>query len=114
MLNRLLIGFTIVLACGVLVAQALAASSRTAGLRDNFITLSSTTAPHGSVTFAVTNRGLNTHNFNIQRVSTGSIQFSSSNLRPGAKISVTRTLKIGKYRLFCSLHTGMTKTFTVS
>jgi plastocyanin len=102
------------LACGVLVAQAFAASTRTVGLRDNFITVSSTTAPHGSVTFSVTNRGLNTHNFNIQRVSTGNILFASSNLRPGARISVTRTLKIGKYRLFCSLHVGMTKTITIT
>ena len=70
-MNRLLIGFTIVLACGVLVAQALAASSRTVGLRDNFITVSSSSAPHGAVTFSVTNRGANTHNFHIQRVSSG-------------------------------------------
>ena len=114
MFNRLLIGFTIVLACGVLVAQALAASTRTVGLRDNFITVSSSTAPHGSVTFSVTNRGANTHNFHIQRVSSGRILFSSRNLGPDGHLSVTRTLSAGSYRLFCSIHPGMQKSFTVT
>jgi cupredoxin-like protein len=113
-LNRLLLGLTIVLACGVLVAQAFAATSRTVGLRDNFITVSSSSAPHGSVTFSVTNRGLHTHNFNIQRVSSGNILFASRNLGPGGHITVTRTLKAGSYRLFCSIHAGMQKTFTVT
>ena len=53
-MNRLLIGLTVVLASGVIVAQAWAASTRFVALRDNFITLSSSSAPHGSVTFTVT------------------------------------------------------------
>ena len=68
MLGKLAILFTIALACTVLAAQAWAATTRTVSLRDNFITLSSSTAPHGSVTFSVTNRGQERHTFNIKRL----------------------------------------------
>jgi iron uptake system component EfeO len=114
MLGKLAIALTIGLACVVLVSQAWAASTRTVTLRDNFITLSSATAPHGAVTFSVTNRGREAHNFNIKRVSTGSVLFRSARLRPGVHISVTRSLAAGAYRLYCTLHAGMTHSFTVN
>ena len=110
-MNRLLIGLTVVLASGVIAAQAWAASTRFVALRDNFITLSSSSAPHGSVTFTVTNRGNRTHNFRLQRVSTGSILFSSRNMPPGDRVNATRTLATGRYRIFCSIHSGMSTTF---
>src|SRR4029079_776637 len=45
MVARLTIPLTIALACGVLAAQAWAATSRSVALRDNYLTLSSTSAP---------------------------------------------------------------------
>jgi uncharacterized cupredoxin-like copper-binding protein len=114
MLSRLMIPLTIALACGVLAAQAWAASTRGVGLHDNYITFTSGSAPHGTITFNVHNRGLNTHTFNIKRVSTGNILFQSARLSPGTSISVTKTLKAGKYRIYCTIHAGMYKIFTVS
>ncbi len=115
MLARFTIPLTIALACGVLAVQALAATSRTVGLHDNYLTLSSTSAPHGTVTFTVTNRGLRTHTFDIKRVSTGAILFRSRLISPGGDhISVSRTLAAGKYRLYCRIHAGMYKIFTVT
>jgi len=114
MLGKLAILFTIAVACAVLAAQAWAATTRTVSLRDNFITLSSSTAPHGLVTFSVTNRGQVRHTFNIKRLSTGKVLFASGRLAPGAHINVTRTLAAGKYRLYCTIHAGMTHAFTVN
>ena len=114
MLAKLMIPLTIALACGVLAAQAWASSSRLVGLHDNFVTFSSASAPHGSVTFTVTNRGLNTHTFNIKRVSTGKVLFQSARLGSGKRITVTRTLAAGKYRIYCTIHAGMYKIFTAS
>jgi len=114
MLTRLTIPLTILLACAVLAAQAWAASTRGVGLHDNFVTFTSGTAPHGTITFNVNNHGLNTHTFNIKRVSTGAVLFQSGRLRPGAHISVTKTLKAGKFRIYCTIHAGMFKIFTVT
>ena len=111
---RLWIPLTIVMACGVLAAQAWASSTRGVGLHDNYITFTSGKAPHGTITFIVRNKGLNTHTFNIKRISNGRVVFASGNLRPGAIISVTKTLKAGKFRIYCTIHAGMYKIFTVS
>jgi plastocyanin len=112
--TRLWIPLTIVLACGVLAAQAWASSTRGVGLHDNYITFTSGGAPHGTITFNVRNRGLNTHTFNIKRVSNGRVVFASGNIRPGGHISVTKTLKAGKFRIYCTIHAGMFKIFTVN
>ena len=114
MLAKLMIPLTIALACGVLAAQAWASTSRLVGLHDNYLTFSSSTAPHGTITFTVTNRGLHTHTFNIKRVSTGTVLFQSARLAPGKRIMVTKTLKAGKFRLYCTIHAGMYKIFTVT
>jgi plastocyanin len=115
MLAKLTIPLTIALACTVLAAQAWAATSRTVGLRDNYLVLTSLTAGHGSVTFTATNHGLHTHTFNIKRVSTGAVLFQSRLISPGGDhVSVTRTLAAGKYRLYCRIHAGMYKIFTVT
>lgn len=115
MLAKLMIPLTIALACTVLAAQAWAATSRTVGLRDNYLVLTSLTAGHGSVTFTATNHGLHTHTFNIKRVSTGKVLFQSRLISPGGDhVSVTRTLAAGKYRLYCRIHAGMYKIFTVT
>jgi plastocyanin len=114
MLSRLSIPLTILLACGVLAAQAWAASTRGVGLHDNFITFTSSSAPHGTITFNVNNHGLNTHTFNIKRVSTGRVLFQSGHIGPGGHISVTKTLKAGKFRIYCTIHAGMFKIFTVT
>jgi hypothetical protein len=115
MLAKLAIPLTIALACGVLAAQAWAASSRTVGLRDNYLVLSSLSAGHGSVTFTATNHGLHTHTFNIKRVSTGALLYQSRLISPGGDhVSVTRTLAAGTYRLYCRIHVGMYKIFTVT
>jgi plastocyanin len=112
---RLTIPLTIALACGVLAAQAWASTSRTVGLRDNYLVLSSATAAHGTVTFAVANHGLHTHTFDIKRVSTGAILFQSRLISAGGDhITVSRTLAAGKYRLYCRIHSGMYKIFTVT
>jgi plastocyanin len=113
MVGRFSVGLTLVLACLVLAAQAWAATSRSVSLRDNFITVSSATAPHGSVTFSVANNGHEVHTFNIKRVG-GKVLFASNRLASGAHISVTRTLTKGNYRLYCTIHAGMTHAFTVS
>ena len=73
-----------------------------------------TQASHGAITFNVHNKGLHTHTFNIKRVSTGRVVFASGNLGPGAAISVTKTLKAGKFRIYCTIHSGMFKIFTVT
>jgi plastocyanin len=114
MLGRLSIPLTIALACGVLAAQAWASSTRGVGLHDNYITFTSGKAPHGTITFNVHNKGLHTHTFNIKRISTGRVVYASGNLGPGAAISVTKTLKAGKFRIFCTIHAGMYKIFTVT
>jgi plastocyanin len=115
MVARLTIPLTIALACGVLAAQAWAATSRSVALRDNYLTLSSTSAPHGTVTFNVTNRGRVTHTFDIKRISTGRILFQSRLISAGGDhISVSRTLAAGRYRLYCRIHAGMYKIFTVT
>jgi plastocyanin len=114
MLGRLSIPLTVALACGVLAAQAWASSTRGVGLHDNYITFTSGKAPHGTITFNVHNKGLHTHNFNIKRISTGRVVFASSNLAPGSSISVTKTLKAGKFRIYCTIHAGMYKIFTVT
>jgi plastocyanin len=114
MLGRLSIPLTIALACGVLAAQAWASSTRGVGLHDNFISFTSAKAPHGTITFNVHNKGLNTHTFNIKRVSNGNLVYQSGNLRPGSSISVTKTLKAGTFRIYCTIHAGMHKIFTVT
>jgi plastocyanin len=112
---RLAIPLTIFLACGVLAAQAWASTtSRKVSLTDNVITLKHTSAPHGTVTFKVTNNGHNTHTFNIKRVSTGKVLFASNLLHHGKQITVTEKLKAGTYRLYCTIHPGMHRKFTVS
>lgn len=111
---RLAIPLTIFLACGILAAQAWASTSRKVSLTDNVITLKHTSASHGSITFNVTNNGHNTHTFNIKRVSSGKVLFSSNLLHRGAKVTVTRTLKAGTYRLYCTIHPGMHRKFTVT
>lgn len=113
-MTRLWIPLTIVLACGVLAAQAWASSTRGVGLHDNYIAFTSSSAPHGTITFTVRNRGLNTHTFNIKRVSTGRVVFASGAIGPGGHISVTKTLKAGKFRIYCTIHAGMFKIFTVT
>ena len=112
--SRLTIPLTILLACGVLAAQAWAASTRGVGLHDNFITFTSSSAPHGTITFNVNNHGLNTHTFNIKRVSTGRVLFQSGRIGSGGHISVTKTLQAGRYRIYCTIHAGMFKIFTVT
>ncbi|MDX6520083.1 MAG: hypothetical protein QOJ31_2116 [Gaiellales bacterium] len=115
MLAKLTIPLTIALACTVLAAQAWAASSRGVGLRDNYLVLSSLSATHGSVTFTAVNHGLHTHTFDIKRVSTGAVLYQSRLISPGGDhVSVTRTLAAGKYRLYCRIHVGMYKIFTVT
>ena len=114
MLGRLSIPLTVALACGLLAAQAWASSTRGVGLHDNYITFTSGKAPHGTITFNVHNKGLHTHTFNIKRISTGRVVFASGNLGPGASISVTKTLKAGKFRIYCTIHAGMYKIFTVT
>ena len=64
--SRLTIPLTILLSCGVLAAQAWAASTRGVGLHDDYITFTTSSAPHGTITFNVNNHGLNTHTFNNQ------------------------------------------------
>jgi len=112
-LGKLSIALTLALACMVLAAQAWAATSRSVSLRDNFITLSSATAPHGSVTFNVTNRGQERHNFNIKHRG-GAVVYSSGGVAAGAHISVTRKLAAGRDTLYCTIHAGMTHAFTVN
>ena len=114
MLGRLWIPLTIALACGVLAAQAWASSTRGVGLHDNYITFTSGKAPHGTITFNVHNKGVHIHTFNIKRISTGRVVSASGNLGPGASISVTKTLKAGKFRIYCTIHAGMYKIFTVT
>jgi plastocyanin len=113
-LARLSILLTIALACGVLAAQAWAASTRGVGLHDNYITFTSASAPHGTITFNVRNHGLNTHTFNIKRISTGNVLYQSARIGPGTTLSVTKTLKAGTYRIYCTIHAGMHKIFTVT
>lgn len=124
-MTRLPLVAVVLLASVVLGGHALAAapshasstataSTRFVALRNGVVSLSSATAPHGTVTFVVTNRGTVTHNIRLQRVSTGFILFKSAGLAPGQRITFSRTLAAGKFRLFCSLHVGMTHAFTVS
>ena len=124
-MNRLPLVAVLLLASSLLGAHALAAtpqhartaataSTRFVALRDGVVSLSSATAPHGTVTFVVTNRGTVTHNIRLQRVSTGVLLFKSAGLAPGQRITFSRTLAAGKFRLFCSIHVGMTHAFTVS
>ncbi|MDX6594331.1 MAG: hypothetical protein QOJ13_3527 [Gaiellales bacterium] len=118
MLNKLLILLTIVLACGVLAAQAWAASSRTVALRNFRLDMATPSAPHGAVTFRVTNRSTATnHQFSIKRISTGRVLYRSAILAPGQSVAPTKTLAAGTYQLFCSIHVaiyGMKRNFTVT
>src|SRR6516165_2934430 len=100
--SRLTIPLTILLSCGVLAAQAWAASTRGVGLHDNYITFTTSSAPHGTITFNVNNHGLNTHTFNIKRVSTGQVLYRSARIGPGGHISVTKRLRAGKFRIYCT------------
>jgi plastocyanin len=93
----------------------LAATTRTVALRDNYMVLSSLSAPHGSVTFTATNRGLHTHTFDIKRISTGAALYQSRLISSGGDhVSVTRTLAAGKYKVSCRIHAAMYKIFTVT
>lgn len=116
MLAKLAIPLTIALACAVLAVQALAASTRNVGLRDFSLTVSSATAPHGSITFRVKNfSGVYNHKFAIKRLSTGAILHNSRSIAPGQTISTTKNLAAGTYRLYCSIHPGtMRRNFTVT
>jgi hypothetical protein len=117
MLTKLTIPLTIVLACGVIAAQAWAASTRDVGLRNFSISVSSASAPHGSITFRVKNTtAATTHTFAIKRISTGHVYYSSPLIAGGHSVTVTRTLPAGTYRLWCRLHLiyGMKRNFTVT
>ncbi|MDX6553426.1 MAG: Sulfocyanin (SoxE) domain [Gaiellales bacterium] len=116
---KLTIPLTIALACGVLAVQAFAATSRTVGLSNYHITISSASAPHGAITFRVTNNSpATTHTFSIKRISTGHVLYNSPLISAGHSVAPTKTLAAGTYQLYCRLpgHAalGMKRNFTVT
>jgi hypothetical protein len=119
MLAKLTIPLTIALACGVLAVQAWAASSRTVALRDFRIEIARGSAPHGAITWRITNHsGIYNHTFSIKRISTGRVVYNSPVLAPAQSIAPTKALAAGTYRLYCRLpgHAamGMKRNFTVT
>jgi uncharacterized cupredoxin-like copper-binding protein len=84
------------------------------------IKLSRTSAPAGSVTFAVHNRGTVAHQFLVLRTSdaanklpmkgnevdvkkAGTLEGEIKTVEPGKHASMTVTLKAGRYVLFCNM-----------
>lgn len=74
--------------------------------------LSSQTFPSGQVTFVITNKGQEVHNFSINGTKTGTL------LQPGATETYTVALPAGQYTYVCDVpfhvDRGMTGAFTVT
>jgi uncharacterized cupredoxin-like copper-binding protein len=98
---------------GGTATQSIAANS--SGLLK--FTKSSLTAKAGKVTFTFTNSSPLSHNFTIQRGTSGAIVGATPTFQGGTK-SLTVTLKPGTYTFFCSVPghrmAGMQGTLTVS
>ena len=117
---RGLIGIAALLCAFVLVWPAIggAATSTSVGVseREWSITLGRLKAPHGRITFYVTNYGQDDHNVRIRKH--GYQYGSTGRIRSGGHATVTVTLKPGVYTIVCGIpghrQLGMVTKLTVT
>jgi uncharacterized cupredoxin-like copper-binding protein len=95
--KRLLLVLVIAGAIIAAITQSsLGATSDSVTARDFSFTLSKRSVPHGSVTFRLTNRGQQRHDFKIAGRKTAVI-------RPGRSATLSVTLRRGSYRYICTV-----------
>jgi Cupredoxin-like domain len=96
----------VLVACAwvALASSAAAATTVNIGLRSFSISKSVSSAPHGKVTFHITNHATIAHNFRIRIGTTGRVLAKSVNLGAGRSTNVTVKLSARSYTIFCGIH----------